>query len=176
MSWVPWVATREDVVRKMLKVVQVGQEDIVYDLGCGDSRILITAIEAFRARKAVGYELRKDLCQSSLLEIQKRNLQNKINIFNKNFYKANLSEALVVILYLSNMLNEFVRPKLGRELQHGTRVASLTFKINNWKTSSPTPYIYRFSHPFAMHPLYGWHYPFYPIYLYVIPDAFPQSQ
>lgn len=170
MSVIPWVPSPNDVVKKMLHIARVGQEDVVCDLGSGDARILIAAVEEFKAKKAIGYELREHLYQVSLQEIEKRNLGDKIELHQRDLYEADLTEASVVTLYLSNQANELLRPKLEKELRYGTRVISLIFKINNWQTSCLTwggqaPNL-------PMPPFYGCAYLYYPIYLYVIPDAF----
>jgi len=64
----------------MLEVARVGPDDIVYDLGCGDGRILITAVEGFRAKEAVGYEIREDVYRRALEEVAKANLCDRIRI------------------------------------------------------------------------------------------------
>lgn len=138
-------------------MAQVGPDDVIYDLGCGDGRILITAVEKFGAKKAVGYELREDLYQRSLQEIKRRNLQDKVVLIKGNFLESDLSEASVVTLYLSSEANELVRPKLEKELRSGTRIVSLTFKIHTWQISGL---------------MYGWGPPRFPIHLYIIPEAF----
>lgn len=171
MSSVEWVATPNYVVKKMLKMAQVGPEDIIYDLGSGDARILIKAVEEFRAKRAIGYELKEDLYHISLHEIKRRNLQDKVIVFKSNLYEADLSEASVVIVYLSNKANELLRPKLEQQLRYGTRVVSLTFKINNWQASSfayagPSSYI-RFHRKFSSS-----YAEYYPIYIYIVPEAF----
>lgn len=158
-----WIASPIYVVKKMLDMAQVGPEDIIYDLGSGDARILIAAVEEFRAKRAIGYELSKDLYRISLLEIKRRNLQDKVILFKRDFYGADLSDASVIIMYLSDETNELLRPKLEEELSYGTRVVSLTFKINNWQISN---------FAYAGSPSYTRYTQYYPIYIYVVPRAF----
>lgn len=171
MNSVVWVAAPIYVVEKMLQMAQIGPEDIIYDLGSGDARILITAIEEFGAKRAIGYELREDLYHISLLEIKRRNLQDKVIVFKRNLYEADLSNASVIIIYLSNKANELLRPKLEKELRYGTRVISLTFKINNWQTSS---FAYAGSPSYTrLHRKFSSSYAdYYPIHIYVVPGAF----
>jgi len=167
---IPWVPSPNNIVKKMLQIAQVGQEDVVCDLGSGDARLLIAAVEEFKAKKGIGYELREYLYQASLREIEKRNLGDKIELHKRNLYEADLTGVSVVTLYLSNEANNLLRPKLERELRYGTRVISLIFKIDNWQTNSLT---WGGDVPdFRMPPLYGFAYLYYPIYLYTIPDAF----
>ncbi len=170
MSLPPWVPSPDNIVRKMLQTAQVGQEDVVCDLGSGDGRILIAAVQDFKAKKAIGYEILEHLYQTSLQEIEKRKLGDKIELHKGNLYEADLTEASVVTLYLSHEVNELLRPKLEKELRHGTRVVCLISKINNWQPSAlawggEVPH-------FRMPPVYGCAFIYYPIYLYTIPDAF----
>ena len=157
LSLASWVTTPPDIVKKMLQMAQVGPEDMIYDLGCGDARILIIAVEEFGAKRAVGYELREELYQASLQEIKWRNLQDKVVLIKGNLLEADLSEASVVTLFLSDKANELLRPKLEKELRCGTRIVSLTFKTDTWRMSDLT---------------YGRPPPYFPMYLYVIPEAF----
>ena len=78
-SYAPYVPSRPEAVRKMLELANVSSEDIVYDLGYGDGRILKIAIEKFRAKKAVGYELKDHLYKSCLQDIERSNLKNKFS-------------------------------------------------------------------------------------------------
>jgi len=160
LSLASWIATPPDIVKKMLQMAEVGPEDVACDLGCGDARILITAVEEFGAKKAIGYEIREDLYHASLHEIERRNVQDKVMVIEGNFLEADLSEASVVTLYLSHKATKPLRPKLEKELKCGTRVVSFLYKIDTWQISSL---------------MYGWRPPSYPIYLYLIPEAFKQG-
>jgi len=157
MSCAPYVPSQPEVVRKMLEVARVGPEDVVYDLGCGDGRILVTAVKEFHAKKAVGYELREDLYKSTLEEIMLQNLKERINLINGDLFKADISEATVITLYLTGLGNDHLKPKLTKEAQPGTRVVSHDFKINGWR---PAKVIHLTQYR--------------EIYLYTIPDAFSE--
>lgn len=170
LSKAPWAPSPKNVVNKMLHIAQVGQDDVVYDLGSGDGRMLFAAVEEFNAKRAIGYELQEHLYQFALEKITKRNLTDRIKIYKQDMFEADLSEASVVALYLSAEANELLRPKLEKELRNGVRVVSLVSRINNWETSwlgwgEPPP---KLVNP----PVPGWNFLYYPIYLYVIPDAF----
>jgi len=147
-SLIGWVSASLETVKEMLEFAQVGPEDIVYDLGCGDARTLITAVEEFGARKAVGYEIRQDLYENSMKEIQSRNLQNRITLIRDDLLNADLSEASVITLYLSETANEYLRSKLEREARLGTRIVSYTFPMKTWQAdrtetcSAETLYLY----------------------------------
>jgi 16S rRNA A1518/A1519 N6-dimethyltransferase RsmA/KsgA/DIM1 with predicted DNA glycosylase/AP lyase activity len=122
----PWLPTSLGMVNKMLKLAEVGPDDIVYDLGCGDGRTLITAAWRYKAR-AVGVEidpLRYIWCQTliTLLGLRKR-----VRIHYGNFFKHDLSEATVVTCYLLQSTNSKLEEKLKSELRVGARVVSNTF-------------------------------------------------
>jgi 16S rRNA A1518/A1519 N6-dimethyltransferase RsmA/KsgA/DIM1 with predicted DNA glycosylase/AP lyase activity len=155
MSCAPYVPSLPEVVRKMLQVALVGPDDVVYDLGCGDGRILIMAVKEFGAKRAVGYELREDLYGSTLREINRQNLKERINLINGDLFKADISEATVITLYLTVSGNERLKTKLAREAQPGTRVVSQDFRLIGWRASKSEIAGYIGN-----------------IYLYVIPEAF----
>ena len=121
LSSVPYVPSPEDV-KRMLKLTEVRSGDIVYDLGCGDGRILIAAVESFGAKEAFGYEISEDVYKNALQQVAKVNLQQRITIINKDFFEADLSRANVITLYLNNFTNEKLRPKLEKEALPGTRI------------------------------------------------------
>jgi len=156
-SLVPWVPTPFETVRKMLELAQVGSKDIVYDLGCGDARMLIMAVKEFGARKAVGYEIRQDLLEDSKQEIQRQNVQDRVTLIKGDLLDADLSEASVIVLYLTSRANERLRPKLEKEVQSGTRIVSYYFKMDPWQPASTEVCSTG------------------TIYLYLIPQAFQSS-
>jgi len=129
---VPYVPTPYEVVREMLKLAEVNEDDIVFDLGCGDGRILIMAAREFGAR-AVGIELRKDLVEQCIKNVREAGLEDRILVIEGDFFDFDLSEATVVTLYLLTTVNEKLRPKLERELKPGARVVSHDFEIIGWR-------------------------------------------
>jgi len=133
MSCAPYVPSPPDVVTKMLEVADVGPEDVVYDLGCGDGRVLFIAVQEFKAKKAVGYEINENRYNNIVKEIERLNLQDKIKVFNKNLFEADLSEATVITLYLTTYANNNLRPKLTKETHQGTRIVSHDFSVDDWK-------------------------------------------
>ena len=128
-----WDPTPLKIVRGMLELAKVGSQDIVYDLGSGDSRILFMAVEEFGAQKAVGYEIRQDLYDDSWKEIQRKNLQKQISVIKGNLLDADISEATVITLYLFPTANEILKPKLEKEISLGTRVISHDYPIETWQ-------------------------------------------
>ncbi|MEM1837368.1 MAG: class I SAM-dependent methyltransferase, partial [Pyrobaculum sp.] len=118
---VPFVATPEVVVRRMLQLARVQPGEVLYDLGSGDGRIVIIAAKEFGAR-SIGVEIRKDLYEQSLARIRDMGLSNKASIINASFYDVDLSNADVVTMYLLTSINERLRPKLEKELRPASRV------------------------------------------------------
>lgn len=122
----PWVPTSMSMVHKMLQLAEVGPEDTVYDLGCGDGRTVVAAARRYGAR-AVGVEidpLRYLWCQ---MLISVLGLRDRVKIVYGNFFKQDLSGADVVTCYLLQNTNDKLREKLKRELRPGARVVSNTF-------------------------------------------------
>lgn len=128
----PFVPTPEFVVEKMLEVAGVGPDDTVYDLGCGDGRILIMAAQEFGAN-AVGVELDEVLYNRVVERVEKLGLKDKIKIIHGDLLDVDLSPATVVTLYLEPNANERVRPNLEKYLRHGARVVSHDFAIPGWE-------------------------------------------
>jgi ubiquinone/menaquinone biosynthesis C-methylase UbiE len=158
-SVAPYVPSPLKVVRKMLELAEVGPKDVVYDLGCGDGRVLFTAVEEFKAMSAVGIDINPSMCTPVMQKVEKRDLKDRINIVNDNFFFMDLSPASVVTLYLTTSGNSKLRPKLEEELREGTRVVSHDFPIHNWTTIKPEPPDF-----YTM----GSH----KIYVYIIPKAY----
>ena len=122
----PYVPSSINTVRQMLDLADIKPDELVYDLGCGDGRIVVTAALRYHAR-AVGIELdpfRWLWCQ---ILIRLLGLQDKVRILYGDFFIQDLSEADVVICYLLPETNKKLQDKLLRELKPGTRVVSNTF-------------------------------------------------
>ena len=122
----PWVPTPMSMVHKMLQMAEVGPDDLVYDLGCGDGRIIITAARRYGAR-AVGIELdplRYLWCQMLITVL---GLRDRVRIVQGNFFKQDLSAADVVACYLLRDTNKKLQDKFKNELSPNTRVVSNYF-------------------------------------------------
>ena len=131
MSIAPFLASPMPVVRRMLKLAEVKPGEVVYDLGCGDGRIVITAAKEFGAY-GVGIEIRKDLAQKAMRAVEELGLSDRVKIINANLFDVDISDADVVTLYLTTSANSKVRPKLERELKPGARVVSHEYEIIGW--------------------------------------------
>lgn len=128
----PFVPSPEEVILKMLKVSSIKDGEILYDIGSGDGKILITAAKEFGAQ-CVGIEIRKDLVEESILKIKINNLEDRIRVLNHDVFDIDISDADIVTLYLTNSGNLKLREKLETELNKNTRVVSHDFEIKGWK-------------------------------------------
>jgi SAM-dependent methyltransferase len=135
-SLAPYVPTHLNVVHEMLRLAGTGPGDVVFDLGCGDGRILFSAVEEFDVDKAVGYDLSLDLLKSLKKKITDNAIEGRIKIHNANIMDADLSTATIVTLYLTTSGNAKLRPKLEKELKKGTRVVSHDFPVHGWVPDS----------------------------------------
>jgi SAM-dependent methyltransferase len=128
---VPFVVTPDSVTLTMLQIAKVGPEDYVMDLGSGDGRIVILAAKRFGAR-GMGLEIRDDLIEKSRASATVAGVSNRVSFRNQDLFKADLSPASVVTLYLLPDVNMQLRPKL-LALRPGTRVVSHDFDMGDWE-------------------------------------------
>jgi trans-aconitate methyltransferase len=128
-----YVPTPQTVVEAMLKMASVKQGDVVYDLGSGDGRIPITAVQKFGAAKATGIDIDPQRIKEANENAQKANVTDKVKFLNQDLFASNFSDATVITLYLLPSLNEKLRPKLLAELKPGTRIVSHAFDMGDWK-------------------------------------------
>ena len=128
----PFVASPLPVVKQMLTLAQLQPGEILYDLGCGDGRVVIMAAQEFGAR-SVGVEMREDLAKQALGKVSELSLDGQVKIINGDMFKLDLAQADVVTLYLTTSANDKVRPKLESELKLGTRVVSHDYEILGWR-------------------------------------------
>jgi precorrin-6B methylase 2 len=153
----PFVATPPEVVHRMLELAKVNPSDIVMDLGCGDCRILLSALSDFGAKMAVGYEIRGDLIKDALDMFESKNLIGRVKLIKGDLLGADLSEASVIAIYLTGTGNDRLRSKFEEEVKPGTRIVSHDFGVDGWKPAK----IERF----------GGH----EIFLYIVPGAFKRN-
>ena len=130
-SMAPYVPTPIKVVHRMLKLGGVKSGDMVYDLGSGDGRIVITAAQEYGA-KAVGVELDSDLAERANARIKELNISDRANVMHAHLMEVDLRAASVVTLYLLSSSNMQLRPKLEQDLKPGARVISHDFQIMGW--------------------------------------------
>jgi len=132
---VPYVPTPEEVVREMLKMANVSQNDVLYDLGCGDGRIVITAAKEIGCR-GVGIDIDPVRIEESKKNAKNAGVEDKVEFLLMDLFEADLSQATVVTLYLLSKVNLRLRPKLFRELRAGARVVSHDFSMGTWRADN----------------------------------------
>ncbi len=128
----PDFPTPQVVVDRMLAIANVKPTDVVYDLGCGDGRILISAVRTYHCR-AVGVELSRDIYDRTCLRIKALGLSDQITIQHDNALHTDLSPADVVTLYLMTSTNERLRPQMELYLKPTARVVSHDYEVHGWK-------------------------------------------
>ncbi len=129
---VPFVPTKKRVMQKMVKVAGLKNNEVVYDLGCGDGRLLFEA-EKKKKILAKGYELAP--IPYMLAQLNKLLINSKINVYLANFFHANLKDANVIFCYLGPETMSQLYKKLKKECRKGTRIISNTFSIRGVKPS-----------------------------------------
>jgi precorrin-6B methylase 2 len=133
---VPFLVTPHEIVEQMLRLARVGPDDVVYDLGSGDGRVVIAAARDFRARQAVGIEIDPALVTRSREWARRAGVVDRVSFREQDLFQADLSSATVVTLYLTREVNLRLRPKLLAELQPGTRVVSFNFDMGDWEPTA----------------------------------------
>jgi len=148
----PWVPTPDEVIDTMLRLTRVGPNDIVYDLGCGDGRIVIAAAKNFGAR-GVGIEIEPELVAEARAAAKDARVESRVEFIEQDLFKADFSRATVVTLYLFTRMNERLKPRLLNELKPGSRVVAYQFNgMGDWK---PLEVVTTHNHP---------------VYFWVVPD------
>lgn len=125
---VPYVPTPQKVVERMLRMAGVSKHDLVYDLGCGDGRLVITAALKHGAR-GVGIDIDPARIHDARINARTAKVQQRVKFIVGDLFQADLSQATVVTLYLLPRLNRQLRPQLWRQLSPGTRIVSHGFDM-----------------------------------------------
>jgi SAM-dependent methyltransferase len=129
---VAYEPTPMEAVQAMSRLAKVNAGDVVYDLGCGDGRIVITAVREFGAR-GVCVDIDPVRIAESRENARQANVTDRIRFLNEDLFVTDVGDATVVTLFLSPELNLAVRPKLQRELKLGTRIVSYWHQMGDWK-------------------------------------------
>jgi SAM-dependent methyltransferase len=132
MPEVPYVPTPARVVERMLDLAGVRSGDVVYDLGCGDGRIVIAAVKRAGVR-GVCVEMDPARLRGSRMSARKQGVEDRIRFLERDLFKVSLHEATVVTLYLLPEVNARLRPRLLAQLRPGARVVSHDFDMGDWK-------------------------------------------
>ncbi len=128
-----YVPTPPEVVEAMLKVANVRQGDVLYDLGSGDGRIPIMAVQKYNVTRATGIEINPERIMEAQENLKAAGVGDRVRFRNEDLFEANFSDATVVTLYLLPALNIKLLPKLLKELKPGTRIVSHAFAMGDWK-------------------------------------------
>jgi SAM-dependent methyltransferase len=128
---VPFVTTPMAVVEKMLEMAEVDENDIVYDLGSGDGRIVIAAAQ--RGAHGVGIDINPERIQEGVQNAQLAGVFDQVEFREQDIFESDIHQASVVTLYLLSTVNRELRPKLLQELDPGTRVVSHAFSMGDWE-------------------------------------------
>lgn len=142
----PYVVSPPSVVDRMLEAAAPKSGETLYDLGCGDGRILIAAVQKFRV-KAVGVELSPTLAKMARENLEKNKVQDLASVIQDDAMNVDLHGADIVTLYLTTEFNSELRPNLEKYLRAGTRVVSLDYPVPGWKPQrKETADIYNHKH------------------------------
>ena len=128
----PYVPTPADVVERMLTLAKVGPRDVVYDLGCGDGRIVIAAAQKFGAR-GVGVDIDANLINQAEADAKAARVERRVKFLVQDAMTVDVSDATVVTLYLLSASNVKLRPILTRQLRRGARIVSHSFAMGDWE-------------------------------------------
>ncbi|MGB7294505.1 MAG: class I SAM-dependent methyltransferase [Candidatus Aminicenantales bacterium] len=134
---VPYVPTKPEVVASMLRMAKVTKNDILYDLGCGDGRIVITAAQLYGIR-GVGIDIDAERIRESRENAAVAKVEHLVKFIEQDLFQADFSEATVVSLYLLTSVNLRLRPILLRQLRPGTRIVSHNYAMDTWKPDDST--------------------------------------
>lgn len=157
---VVYVPTPDVVIEKMFELAKVTKDDVVYDLGSGDGRIVIKAAQKFGAR-GVGVEIRPDLVQKARQNAQKAGVSDRVQFLQQDLFQTDLRDATVVTLYLLPHLNLKLRSRLFEQLKPGSRIVSHDYHMGDWTPEQ----VVEVEGPRRIHALYYW----------IIPNKAPEN-
>jgi SAM-dependent methyltransferase len=128
----PYVSSPAKVVDRMLELANIRPGETVYDLGCGDGRILIAAVKNYKAR-AVGVEISPKIAAQAAARIRRAGIESEARVIQGDLLSADFASADVVTLYLESSLNAQLRPRMEKLLKPGARVVSHDYAVPGWK-------------------------------------------
>lgn len=130
---VPYVPTSQEVVNRMLEIAKAGPNDIHYDLGSGDGRIVVTAARDFKVKKGVGVDLDPVRIREATQNAKEAGVADRVKFFQTDLFQFDFSEASVLTLYLLPDVNLLLRPIILDKMKPGTRVVSHAFTMGDWE-------------------------------------------
>ncbi|MEA2711467.1 MAG: hypothetical protein QOF78_4068 [Phycisphaerales bacterium] len=129
---VPYVPTPEPVVDKMIELAKITPEDVSYDFGCGDGRLVIAAVKA-GAKRGLGVDIDPERIKESNENAQKAGVTDKVKFVNDDLFKMDFKDATVLTMYLLPAVNMKLRPKILAEMKPGSRIVSHAFDMEDWQ-------------------------------------------
>ena len=144
----PHIPTPEDIIPQMLRMASVKPDELVYDLGSGDGRLVIAAARDF------GVELRMRLVKECRRKVREMGLAGRVKITSKNFKRVSLRKADVLALYLSSYTLNLLTPKFTKELRSGVRIVNFDYPVPDWKPTREaevTPVGWKKPHPIYLY-------------------------
>jgi SAM-dependent methyltransferase len=152
---VPYVPTTEEAVNAMLQLAGVKKTDVVYDLGCGDGRIVVAAAKNYGAR-GVGIDIDPQRIAEANANARRNGVEKLVRFEENDLFQADFKEATVVTLFLLSSINLKLRPRLLEQLKPGTRVVSNTFDMGDWKPEKEMVVPNSDDDSYLSHRLYLW--------------------
>jgi uncharacterized protein (TIGR03000 family) len=132
--FIRFVPTPPQTIKAMMKLANVGPDDVVYDLGCGDGSLVVAAVKDFHAKRGVGIDLEAVRIREANAKAKAAGVEDKVEFRKGNVLEVkDLDKATVVVLYLSDELNTQLRPILQEQLKPGSRIVSHRFTIRDWE-------------------------------------------
>jgi ubiquinone/menaquinone biosynthesis C-methylase UbiE len=139
---VPYVPTPQEVVDEMLKLAEIKPTDVLYDLGCGDGRIVVTAAKRYGIR-AVGIDINPERISEANENARKAGVTDKVKFIQGDLFQTSLKEPTVLTLYLLPAVNLKLRPKILDEMKPGARIVSHSFDMGDWQPEKTVDVDYR---------------------------------
>jgi SAM-dependent methyltransferase len=127
-----FIPTPPEVVDAMLSLADLSENDVLYDLGCGDGRIVIAAAQRYNIR-AIGIDIDPVRIEEAVKASQRAGVSDRVQFRQQDLFECDFDEATVVILYLLPHLNLKLRPQLYRQLKPGSRIISRDFDMDDWQ-------------------------------------------
>ncbi len=148
-SFIGWVPTDQEYIDGFFELVKVSPKDVVYDLGCGDGRLLFAALEK-GAGEVVGIDIDPARVLASNTAAKEKGLDGKATFIEKDVMEADLSGASVIFCYLLTTASAALKPKFEKELRPGTKVVMESFPVPGWKAERT----YEMTHGFGYRSFY----------------------
>lgn len=129
---IAFIPTPQRAIEVLLEALQVNESDVIYDLGCGDGQVLITAALRFGAR-GVGIDIDPIRIQAAQTKAEQAGISDRLTFREQDLFESRFEEASIVVLYLLPHLNLKLRPALLEQLKPGTRIVSIDFDMGDWQ-------------------------------------------